>query len=638
MVFSFLMHSSNLLRQQQRCVPVARPFSLNWIAAAAVSACAFSAQAQTEGRMAETVVTATRTTSAVDEALADVAVVTSEQIEAMAPARSAAELLQRLGGGIQMTGNGGRGAAQSVFLRGAASTQTLLLIDGVRYGSATMAAPVLDNLPLEMIERIEVVKGPASALYGSEAIGGVIQVFTKRGKDAGKPFLGNGSVTLGEGYKAASAGMRGAQGGFDYQLSVNRLLDRGFSGTNSKAGLYTYNPDRDGFAQTSVNLGLGYALNQDWRIDSSFLQSEGRVHTDSGLGSNPYADLKTRVAKIKLGGKVLPDWTTSVSLGQSRDEQKNFASPYGDSFFNTTQLEYKWDNEIATRLGTVLVGAERLEQKVDVSSDYAKTRRTINAVFLGLNGSAGSHSWQGNVRRDDNSQFGGMTTYGLSYGYELVKGLRAYVSHGKSMRAPSFNDLYYVDAFYPMYNGNPDLRVEKGKNNEIGLQWNQGIHRAKLLHFDNKVSNLIAFGSMGMTNLQGETRLKGWSLEYGVQVDGWNVSLNYDYLDAKQLDGKPVLRRARNQLALSLDKRLGDWKLGGSLLHASSRKDTDYNTYATVNLPAYTTADLYAEYRINPEWTLQARVANIGNKHYETVYGFNQLGRAGYLTLKWAMR
>ncbi|MEG2049929.1 MAG: TonB-dependent receptor plug domain-containing protein, partial [Comamonas sp.] len=214
-------------------LPAARVFPLNWMAAAALSACALTAQAQTESRMAETVVTATRTESRVDETLADVAVITSAQIETMAPARSAAELLQRLAGGVQLSSNGGRGATQSVFLRGAASTQTLLLIDGVRYGSATSAAPVLENLPLELIDRIEVVKGPASALYGSEAIGGVIQVFTKRGTDAGKPFVGNASVTVGEnGYKSGSAGLRGAQGGFDYQIGVNRLVDHGFSATN----------------------------------------------------------------------------------------------------------------------------------------------------------------------------------------------------------------------------------------------------------------------------------------------------------------------------------------------------------------------------------------------------------------------
>ena len=621
--------------------PAARVFPLNWMAAAALSACALTAQAQTESRMAETVVTATRTESRVDETLADVAVITSAQIEAMAPARSAAELLQRLAGGVQLSSNGGRGATQSVFLRGAASTQTLLLIDGVRYGSATSAAPVLENLPLELIDRIEVVKGPASALYGSEAIGGVIQVFTKRGTDAGKPFVGNASVTVGEnGYKSGSAGLRGAQGGFDYQIGVNRLVDHGFSATNPKAGLYTYNPDRDGFDQTSVNLGLGFAFNKDWRVDTQFLQSEGRTYTDSGLGSNPYADLKSQVANIKLTGKLLPNWTSKVSLGQSKDQQKNGGSPFGDSHFNTTQTEYKWDNEIGTAVGTVLAGVERLEQKVDVSSDYAQTRRNINAVFVGLNGSAGAHSWQANLRRDDNSQFGGMTTYGLSYGYELIKGLRAYASHGKSMRAPSFNDLYYISAYGPQYNGNPNLKSEEGKNNEIGLQWSQGIHRAKLLHFDNRITNLIAVGTTGMTNLEGTTRLKGWSLQYGVDVAGWGVSANYDYLDAKQANGQPVTRRARNQFALNVDKRLGAWKLGGSLLHVSGRKDLDYNAYpyALVNLPAYTTLDVYAEYRINPEWALQARVANLGNKHYETAYGFNQLGRVAYLTLKWAMR
>ena len=636
----FYMPRSISLSKGRLSVAAAFPSFLTRTAGAALLLCTGIAQAQTaEKAMPETVVTATRSAISVDETLADVAVITSEQIESMAPARSTAELLQRLAGGVQLSSNGGRGATQSVFLRGTAGTQTLLLIDGVRYGSATSAAPVLENIPLELIDRIEVVKGPASALYGSEAIGGVIQVFTKRGSETGKPFVGSASITAGEnGYKAATAALRGEQNGFDYSLGVNRLIDHGFSATNAKAGLYTYNPDRDGFRQTSVNLGVGYAFNKDWRVDTKLLQSEGRVFTDSGLGSNPYADMKTQVANLKVTGKVLSNWTTYFSIGQSKDKQANFGTNYV-SHFNTTQTEYKWDNEIATGIGTLLAGVERLEQKVDVSSDYTQTKRNINAVFVGLNGSAGAHSWQANLRRDDNSQYGGMTTYGLSYGYEFIKGLRAYVSHGKSMRAPSFNDLYYPpDPSYPRYNGNPYLKPEQAKNNEIGLQWQQGIHRAKLLHFNNGVTNLIASGDTSMTNLAGTTRLRGWSLEYGINVDGWGVSANYDYLDAKQANNQPVTRRARNQFALNVDKRLGAWKLGGSMLYVSSRKDIDYNTYDTVNLPSYTTLDLYAEYRINPEWSVQARVANVGNKHYETAYGFNQLGRAGYLTLKWAMR
>ncbi len=582
--------------------------------------------------MPETVVTATRTESRVDETLADVTVITGEQIQEMAPGRSVAEVLQRFAG-VQMASNGGRGNTQSVFIRGNDFNKTLLLIDGVRYGSATMGTPALENLPLELIDRIEVVQGPASALYGSDAIGGVIQVFTKRGKGIGKPFLAQGSVTVGEyGHKSGNAGFRGEQAGFDYNLNVSRVVEHGISATNQKAGFY-YNPDRDGFAQTAVNASLGYAFNADWRLDTTWMQSEGRAHTDSGLGNNAYVDLRTQAGRVQLGGKVLSNWTSRFSIGQSKDKQINLGSGY-DSYFNTTQTEYKWDNEIATPVGKVLAGLERLEQKVDTSNDYAVNKRSINAAFVGLNGAAGRHSWQANLRRDDNSQYGGFTTYGAGYGFEVLQGMRVYASHGKSMRAPSFNDLYYPSPSYPSYNGNPLLKPEQAKNNEIGVQWSSDSQRAKLLHYDNRVTDLIQSGVTQMENVAGTTRLKGWRAEYGFNLDGWTLSSAYDYLDPKTRDGKPLSRRAKNQITVNLDKKLGGWTLGGGLLYVGERKDQG----GAVTQPSYTTLDLYAEYRINPEWSVQARVANVGNKHYETAYGFNQLGRAGYLTLKWAMR
>lgn len=612
-------------------------FPLAAAAGAVLTLCAASAQAQTQTaaapRLSETVVTATRTESRVDETLADVTVITREQIQDMAPSRSVAEVLQRLAG-VQMASNGGRGNTQSVFIRGNDSNKTLLLIDGVRYGSATMGTPALENLPLELIDRIEVVQGPASALYGSDAIGGVIQIFTKRGKGVGKPFLAQGSVTVGEyGHKSGNAGFRGEQAGFDYNLNVSRVVERGISASNAKAGPYTYNPDRDGFAQTAVNAGLGYAFNSDWRLDTTWMQSEGRAYTDAGLGNNAYVDLRTQAGRVQLSGKVLPNWTSRFSIGQSKDKQINLGSGF-DSHFNTTQTEYKWDNEIATPVGKVLAGLERLEQKVDTSNDYAVNKRSINAAFVGLNGAAGRHSWQANLRRDDNSQYGGFTTYGASYGFEVLQGMRVYASHGKSMRAPSFNDLYYPSPFYPSYNGNPLLKPEQAKNNEIGVQWSSDSQRAKLLHYDNRVTDLIQSGVTQMENVAGTTRLKGWRAEYGFHFDGWTLSSAYDYLDPKTRDGKPLSRRAKDQFTVNLDKKLGGWTLGGGLLHVGERKDQG----GAVTLGAYTTVDVHAEYQINPEWSVQARIANLTNKQYETAYGYNQLGRAGYLTLKWAMR
>lgn len=610
-------------------------FPLAAAAGAVLTLCAAGAQAQTAAapRLSETVVTATRTESRVDETLADVTVITREQIQDMAPSRSVAEVLQRLAG-VQMASNGGRGNTQSVFIRGNDSNKTLLLIDGVRYGSATMGTPALENLPLELIDRIEVVQGPASALYGSDAIGGVIQIFTKRGKGAGKPFLAQGSVTVGEyGHKSGNAGFRGEQAGFDYNLNVSRVVERGISASNAKAGPYTYNPDRDGFAQTAVNAGLGYAFNSDWRLDTTWMQSEGRAYTDVGLGNNAYVDLRTQAGRVQLSGKLLPNWTSRFSIGQSKDKQINLGSGF-DSHFNTTQTEYKWDNEIATPVGKVLAGLERLEQKVDTSNDYAVNKRSINAAFVGLNGAAGRHSWQANLRRDDNSQYGGFTTYGASYGFEVLQGMRVYASHGKSMRAPSFNDLYYPSPFYPSYNGNPLLKPEQAKNNEIGVQWSSDSQRAKLLHYDNRVTDLIQSGVTQMENVAGTTRLKGWRAEYGFHFDGWTLSSAYDYLDPKTRDGKPLSRRAKDQFTVNLDKKLGGWTLGGGLLHVGERKDQG----GAVTLAAYTTVDVHAEYQINPEWSVQARIANLTNKQYETAYGYNQLGRAGYLTLKWAMR
>ena len=605
------------------------------LAAIACAVFTHTAMAQ-EAALQETVVTATRTESRLDATLADVTVITRAQLDAVGPGRSVAEVLQRLAG-VQLSSNGGRGQAQSIFLRGAGSNHSLLLVDGVRYGSANTAAPVLANLPLELIERIEVVKGPASALYGSEAVGGVIQVFTKRGQGTGKPLLGNAEITLGDyGHKSGAVGLRGEQNGFDYQLNLSRVTEHGISATNANDG--GYDPDRDAFDQTAAQVAVGYAFNADWRVQAQWMQSRGTVFLDSGPGSHD--DLRTEVGRVQLQGQVLPRWRSTVSVGESTDKQIGLQQAWGDYHFTTRQTEYKWDNTIATPLGMVLAGVERLEQKVDTSNHYAVNKRTVDAVFAGLNGSVGRHSWQVNVRNDDNSQFGDFTTYGLSYGLELVPGLRAYAAHGKSMRAPSFNDLYYVSAWGPQYSGNPNLQPEKGKNNEIGLQWSQGPHSAKLLHFDNKIQDLIASGTTSMTNVAGTTRLKGWTVEYGFAYQGWAVAAAYDYLDAKQADGQTPVRRAKHQASLTVDKQLGAWRLGTSLLHVGSRKDTDFKPWPAVpvTLPAYTTADVYAQYQFTPEWSLQARIANLGNVRYETAYGYNQLGRAGYLTLKWAMR
>jgi vitamin B12 transporter len=628
--FGLLMQNSKQSPTEGLCASVRFPLAA--AAGAVMVLCSAGVLAQTSP-MSTTVVTATRTETKLDETLADVRVITEEQIGNSA-GRSLAEVLQRFAG-VQMSSNGGRGNTQSVYIRG--SKQVILLVDGVRFGSATAGDPSLQSLPLEQIERIEVVQGPASALYGSDAIGGVIQIFTKQGKGEKKPFVPYASATWGSGgYKDASGGFSGAQQGWNYSLNVARVVDPGFSSTNAKSSYY--NPDKDKFNQTSLTAALGYAFNDVWRLDANLMQADGYAESDNGRTKQSWLDSDAGTRLLKLSGAFSSDWKTNLSVSRSMDKQWNrdrtiSTGVLASTTFNTTQNEYKWGNEIKTPVGMVIAGLERLEQKITSTSVYDKTERNTDAAYVGLNGNYSAHSWQVNLRRDDNSQFGGYSTWGICYGYEILTGLRVRAARASSLKAPTFNDLYYP------YSGNPLLRPENARGNELGLDWNLGAHSFKLTGFDNKVQDLIAWAPLDPTSSMwlpfnvDRARLKGWALQYHFDIQGWRLGATYDRLNARDDKGVQILNRAKHQATLSLDKTLGAWKFGANALYVGERQRS-----VTAYLPSYTTIDAYAEYQISKDWAVQARVANLTDKVYETVYGYNQRGRAGFVTLKWTPR
>lgn len=604
-------------------------FSLSVLAVAA--ALTQSAIAQ-EKKMAETVVTATRAETKLDETLADVRVITKEQIE-NSGGRSLAEVLQRFAG-ARISSNGGRGQTQSINLRG--SSQVILLVDGARFGSATAGDASLQSLPLEQIERIEVVHGPASALYGSDAIGGVIQIFTKTGRGAASAFNPHASATYGSrGYKDANAGFAGAQQGWSYSLNVARVVDPGFSASNAKSPSYTFNPDADKFNQTSVTANVGYAFNSAWRLDANFMQADGYAESDTGAATHSWVDSDAGTRSLKLSGTLTPNWKTSLSVSRALDKQWNRdqtinTGTVSSSTFSTTQDEFKWGNEIKTGLGVVVAGLERLEQEITTSTAFEESKRATNAAYAGLNGALANHSWQINVRRDDSTQYGSYNTWGISYGYEISPHLRVHASRASSLRAPTFNDLYYPNS------GNPLLKPEVAQGNELGVNWSLSQHQFKLIGFDNKVENLIAWAPIAPESWTwkpanvNQARLKGWSLQYRWDLQSWNIHANYERLSARDGNGAALVNRAKHQATLALDKQLGAWKLGASALYVGDRQRS-----ATETMASYTTLDAYAQYEMAKDWAVQVRVANLSNKTYETAYGYNQPGRAGYITLKW---
>jgi len=580
----------------------------------------------TGSTLAETVVTATRTPTRVDELVSDTVVIDRAQIERQA-SRTLPEILARVAG-VQISANGGAGKASSVFIRGAEARHTILLIDGVRYGSATLGTPVWDNIPVEMIERIEVVKGPASALYGSDGVGGVVQIFTRKAKPGEDSFSPRASTTIGsEGYKQITGGFTGASGPFTYALDVQRTIDKGFSATNSKVPFGNFNPDRDPFMQSAVNASFGFQINQDWKIDTGLLYADGLNHYDDGPNRDTRAKLRTETAYIGVRGAMLANWTTQLRYGRSRDYSRAIvAAPFNlPGLFDTTQDQYLWQNDIVTPIGTVAAGLERREQDVNSDTRYTVTKRNIDSAFVGLNGSADAHSWQVDARHDRNSQFGGSDTWFAGYGYRITPNWRANVSHGTSFVAPSFNQLYF-----PGF-GNAALQPEEGKNTDVGITWSQDGQSVKLVRYDNKIRGFIT-NTTRPQNVP-RARIEGWTLGYDGQFGAWGLHASVDSLDPRnEITGKLLPRRAKSNATLAIDYAVGAWKFGGSALRVGNRFDDVSNT---MKLDSYTTVDLYAEYQVAKDWSIQARIVNVGDVDYETSFGYNQRGRAGYLTLRW---
>jgi vitamin B12 transporter len=578
---------------------------------------------------ARIVVTGTRSPARADQALAEV---DRPQIEAAA-GRTLAELLARHAGVIAWA-NGGRAGPASVSLRGMEARHTLLLIDGVRYGSATLGTPIWDNLPLEAIERIEIVRGPLSGLYGSDAVAGVVQVFTRGGQTGLRPDAAFGVGS--QGHRDLSAGLRFGQDGLDGQVRIQHLRSAGFSATNERVPFGQFNGDDDAVRQTSAQARLGLRLGS-WRAEALWLGARGTNHYDDGPGADAQADVRTDVQSLGVSGPLGQGWTSSLRLARSQDvnDVRVSASPFSSlGATGTVQRQLSWENQIATPLGSLLALVEHVTQTVQrPGAAYDVSRRSISALALGLNGAAGAHSWQANLRRDRNSQFGSPSTGSVAYGYELLPGLRATASAGSSFVAPSFNQLYF-----PGF-GNPNLLPEKGRHQELGLRWQRGAVKAQLAYYEHRIRGYISSGPLP-TNIP-RTRIDGLSASVDASLGAWTLGGSFDSLNplndtaGSAHAGKLLPRRPTEAARAWADWQRGSLLLGGSIAAFGARFDDAANTR---RLPGHALLDLRAETALAPQWTLGLKLNNALDQRYETTFGYNQPGRELFLSLRWAAR
>lgn len=569
-----------------------------------------------------TVVTAARVEQPLTDVLADVTVLDRPQIE-RSGAVNIVDLLQRQPG-LELSRNGGPGTASSLFLRGAESRFTAVYVNGIRVDSQSTGGAPWEALALGQIERIEIVRGPAASVYGSDAIAGVVQIFTRQGEGAFTPYVGVGVGNRRTG--KLEAGLSGKNGAVDYALGLARDVSRGF---NTKTD---GNPDRDGYRQSAFNGRLGWQVNAAHRLDVSGTHTDMDSQYDAFQSSlDDHALNRLTTFGATWSARWSKAYSTRLSVNESRQRYETRPSPYVSQ---TTLRNYVLENE--WRAGAHLLTGT-LERREDHLVNAPLDRgRHQNALALGYGYTGDAHTLQVNMRHDRDSEFGGQTTGGLAYGYSLGAGWRVSAAAGTAFRVPT---LYQRFSQY----GQPGLQPEKARNVELGLHWAQGANRFGLTAYQNRVRNLITFGakgpcasSFGCYENTGRARLQGITLSGAYRVAGVNLGGSLDWqkpIDART--DKLLARRAQRILKLNADTRVGAWTLGAEWQAVGRRWDNAANTN---RLGGYGVVNLYASTTVARQWDLLARVDNVGDKAYQLARGYATPGRVFYVGLRWTPR
>lgn len=609
------------------------------IAAALFGAAATSFPALADDTMEISIVTPTRTAQSPDKTIADTTVITADDIR-KSQAPDVPTLLRDVVG-VEVSQPGGAGKPAGLFLRGTNSDQVLVLVDGVRMNSATLGTTAVDQLMADQIERIEVVRGNVSSLYGSEAIGGVIQIFTKHGH--GAPAA-NASVGVGsQGTRRVSTGIGGSEDGTDFSVQASSSRTDGVSAINP-ALVPTANPDRDGYRNNSLSANLGHAFNADHRISASLFGSNGNNQYDNAFGVP--TDVNTnreQMWKLALASddQINDTWHSKVQLANGVDQYRDFlngAPVPGGSLFQTSSSQLTWQNSLHLDDNKqVLLGAETLRQYVstDINPGYVQNARTVNSVFAGYTGSYGAHQLQTNLRQDRNSQYGNANTWLLGYGYEFSDAWRATASYSTAFKAPTFNDLYY-----PGF-GNPALQPEHARSLMAGLHYHAAPgQQFNMVYFQNRIHDLIAFNAAFLPVNVDRAQIDGVELSYAGKFDDTGVTAGVTAQNPRDVaTGQQLTRRARLYGNLGVTQQLGSWRLGAEWQHSGSRQDnfTDPVTFvtSTKTLGAYNVFNLTAGYAFNKEWRLQVRADNITNRNDTSAYGYSPLGRVLFASINY---
>jgi vitamin B12 transporter len=566
------------------------------------------------------IVTAARSAQTADETLASVTVITRDEIERRQP-QDIVDLL-RTQPGIDVVRSGGPGGDIALFMRGTNSNHTLVLIDGVRVASFNTGAFDWRSLSLAQVQRIEIVRGPRAALYGSDAIGGVIQIFTRRphGVDVA---LGAGSHDT----RRAEVAW-GGRGPVRVFATGAHFETRGFSSQNMRGS--SFDPDNDGERVQSVSAGFEADANNGTHVSIVGRQSRGTAEFDVGE-----SDLVNESANARVVYAAIPGWTQTLSLGLFSDTLvTRSAFP---SNIRTRRHALDWQNDMTLDSDSILTAglAYARESGVNVDKSINTTlfdREQHNSALFALwQHRFGGKDIQLAGRYDDYSSFGGHGTWSAAYGWALWTDARAWVSYGTAFRAPSLNDLFHPGFFGGFFAGNPDLQPERSRSAELGLRRRTAAGLISASLFATRIDNLIAFeGPMSQAINVAKASVRGLELEHSRASGRWHVTTAVTLQRARnEITDSPLLRRPDSKLSLLVERRLPRGAVGAELVAASKRRDIngDVAGYGIVNLATH--------YRLHKALSLEARLQNLFDKQYQIIDGFNTTDRSVFVTLRY---
>jgi vitamin B12 transporter len=490
---------------------------------------------------------------------------------------------------------------------------------------------------VSQIEKIEILRGPASSLYGQDAIGGVIQIFTKKGVDGFKPYVGIGYGS----YNTSNfqSGIRGGNNQTTYAINFSAMNTDSFSAfipnPNNTSGAVTNaaNLDKDGYKNYSLSSSLNHKINQDYEIDFQYFLSKGKNKFDQRFADfSPFVDFKNEVRQesygLNLKGQINNAWQSSIKIGQSTDKyldkQKfNLISNIQDSslvdLYKTTQNQFTWQNNIKLNKGSLTLLYDFLEQKIKTTDLYEKTQRTNHGLMVGYSLIEDRHNFQTNFRKDFNSADDDAITGNIGYAYSINSNWTIASSYGTAFVSPSFNFLYSLADSTAL--GNPNLKPEKSKNIEGSIRYKDDAGSMSLTIFKNKIDDFIIYsnptseeGSRTTTQNLNKVEIQGLTIS-GDQFFGHiQIKGSVTAQSAKNEDTDKYLPRRATALGnLNLNYYIGYWNIGIEETFSDKRFDDKENT---VKLSGYTLTNIVADYKINDKLKLNLRLNNVFDKDY----------------------